>query len=454
MFAGIPDVVSRSLFYPLWDLWDKSGKLKEYRRLKAMSAVWLRDLERVRWARQWESLQKIVAHAYATVPFYRSRGPAPVLDRPEDVRKIPLLSKDDVRRRRDDLISTAFRREGLRRAKTGGSTGVSLELFFDKACEEKRNAAALWSNGWSGWRPGNPVGALWGNPPVARTLKEKVRSACLDRMVFLDTVSLSEESMDAFARALERGKIRFLFGHAHSLYIFAKFVEAHPRPDLKIRGIVSTSMTLLPGERRAIERVFSCRVTDRYGCEEVGLIACQEPLGNLMLINADHVFVEVLRDDGTSVAPGEEGDVVVTDLNNYGMPLLRYRVGDRAVAADRRSLGTGLAALERVTGRTADFLVARDGRLVAGVSLVERTLTAIPGLEQLQIIQEARDQVRLNVVPDGQYGPASEKRLLDEMRAAMGEGISFSVHVVTRVEQERNGKYRFAICRVGPEIPP
>ena len=124
MFAGVPSVLSRRVFYPLWDLWDRSGKLREFRRL--------RDAEREPWesrrARQWESLRKIVAHAYATVPFYKSRGPAPVLDRWEDVQDIPLLSKDDVRRRRDELISGAFGKEDLRRAKTGGSTIFWREL--------------------------------------------------------------------------------------------------------------------------------------------------------------------------------------------------------------------------------------------------------------------------------------------------------------------------------------
>ncbi|MBI4395604.1 MAG: phenylacetate--CoA ligase family protein [Elusimicrobia bacterium] len=338
----------------------------------------------------------------------------------------------------------------LIRTKTGGSTGVSLELFFDKRCQEVRNAAALWSNRWSGWDLGDPVGALWGNPPAAKTVKQRLRSALLDRWIYLDTVNLSDQSMADFARRLARDRIRFLFGHAHSLYVFAGHIAARPVRGLRVRGIISTSMMLLPSERRTIERVFGCRVLNRYGCEEAGLIASECERGEGMHLNTEHLFIEFLREDGSPAAPGEEGDIVVTDLVNRAMPLIRYRVGDRGVLSARRcACGRGLPLMEKLSGRTADFLVAGDGRLVAGVSLVERTLTAIPGLEQLQIIQESPAEVRLNVVPDARYGPVSESRLLQEMRDVLGRDMRFSVRIVSRLERERNGKRRFSICRVG-----
>jgi phenylacetate-CoA ligase len=159
--------------------------------------------------------------------------------------------------------------------------------------------------------------------------------------------------------------------------------------------------------------------------------------------------VEVLRGDGRPAAPGEEGDIVVTDLLNRGMPLIRYRVGDVGVLSGKPcSCGRSLPILETVTGRSADFLVTPRGVLVAGVSLVERTLTAIPGLEQLQIIQEKIDEVVLNVVGDEAYSPETERALLREMRVALGDGVQLRIARISRIEQERNGKYRFAISKV------
>lgn len=442
----VPSAVSRWFFHPAWDIYDRSVRLIE---AGALARRTRGPIDMLR-ARQWERVRRIVRYAHEHCDYYRDRGPLTLTTR-EDFARLPLLPKEDVRHQLDRLISREFDRAALVSSKTGGSTGLSLTLYFDRRCQERRNAAQLHTNGWSGWRPGDPVGALWGNPPEARTFRERMRAACLDRLVFLDTVRLDDRSLQAFRDQLVESRIHFLFGHAHSLYLFARYLEGVEHRGLDIRGIVSTSMMLLPAERAVIERVFGCRMIDRYGCEEVGLIACQCERGGGLHLNMEHLLVEILRADGRPAAPGEEGEVVVTDLINRGMPLIRYRVGDMAVpAADPCPCGRTWPLLERVTGRTADFLVARDGSRVAGVSLVERTLTAIPGLEQLQIVQESRERIVLNVVPDSGFDAAAEAELVGEMRRAMGEGIDFEVRRLTRLEQERNGKYRFAICRVDP----
>ena len=139
-----------------------------------------------------------------------------------------------------------------------------------------------------------------------------------------------------------------------------------------------------------MRRRFGCKVNDRYGSEEVALIACECEQHQGMHLNIEHLFIEFLRPDGTDAQAGEEGAIVITDLLNRGMPFIRYRIEDVGVPSDRTcSCGRGLPLMERVTGRVADYLKRRDGSLVAGVSLVERTLTAIPGIEQLQVVQPA-----------------------------------------------------------------
>lgn len=439
----VPDFISKSVFYPLWDWRDGSAKLEEMRRLEQRQF----EAPEIRRGRQWRRAKAAAEAAYADCAFYRRRGKLNLKSR-ADWCRIPLLSKSEVREHKDALCSDEYSKEELITSKTGGSTGVSLQLHFDQRCEDFRNAMALMCNRWSGWDLGRPVGALWGNPPLPKNMKERARNQLLDRLIFLDTVQLTPESMAKFADALKADRIEFLFGHAHSLFIFAGFVEGRKLP-LRMKGIVSTSMMLLPGERAVIERAFGCKVTDRYGCEEVGLIACECERHAGLHVNMDHILLEVLKSDGAPAGPGEEGELVVTDLINRGMPLIRYQVGDVARVSERAcSCGRTSPLLDKIVGRTADFLVRKDGALVAGVSLVERTLTAIAGLEQLQIVQESRDEIRLNVVPDARYTPETEKALLDELRAALGSEILYTLNRVSRLEQERNGKYRFAICKV------
>lgn len=140
---------------------------------------------------------------------------------------------------------------------------------------------------------------------------------------------------------------------------------------------------------------------------------------------------------------------MITDLLNRGMPLIRYRIEDVGVPSERSCpCGRGLPIMERVVGRVADYLKRRDGSLVAGVSLVERTLTAIQGIEQLQIVQPSREEIVLNVVRANDFTETSEQALLREFRAVFGEGIDFRPRYVQSIPQESSGKYRFSICRV------
>jgi phenylacetate-CoA ligase len=95
--------------------------------------------------------------------------------------------------------------------------------------------------------------------------------------------------------------------------------------ELRLKGIISTSMMLLPHERKVIEKVFQCKVTDRYGCEEVSLIGCECEMHEGMHMNIEHLVIEFVKDDGSYAVPGEPGNIVVTDLMNYAMPFIRYK---------------------------------------------------------------------------------------------------------------------------------
>jgi phenylacetate-CoA ligase len=394
-------------------------------------------------------LRKMITHAYDTVPFYREHWKArPKAGSESDMRSLPLLTKSQVSRCREQLISTAFDQKTLVESRTGGSTGVALRLSFDRRCQDRRNAAALRSNRWAGWEPAAAAGALWGNPPVAKSIRERLRSVISERMVYLDTMALTEARVRQFMSELARRKIGVLFGHAHSLYVAATICRRHDIEAPPMRAIVSTSMMLLDNERRYVENVFGCKVSDRYGCEEVGLIASECEAHEGLHVNDDHLVVEIVREDGTPVGNGEVGLVVVTDLLNLGMPLIRYVVGDMSEWLEGRcSCGRQIPRLKKVVGRTADFLKGSEGQLVAGVSLVERTLTAIDGIEQMQIVQHDRQNVTVRCVFAMGVSLADVSgRIVVAMRQALGAGVQVNVQVVSSLVQEANGKYRFSIC--------
>jgi len=441
--------LSRHVFHPLWDVKDSSRRLQI-----------LRELERTQWLsrevllqKQRERLERIVRYAGSASPYYqrlfREHRFDPERFDLDAFTALPLLTKGAIRDFTDEMLSRQIPRERLGQHKTGGSTGVSLTTYFDQEWDDAKHADSLRSDQWAGCFHGMKVAALWGNPPVARSLKDRLRELLYDRRMYLDTINLSERTMADFASRWRRERPEILLGHSHSLYMLALFVLDQRIGDFRPQGIISTSMTLLANERQVIEQAFACKVTDRYGCEEVGLIAseCEQHAG--LHLNIEHQYIEFLRPDGTAAAVGEEGAIVITDLLNRGMPFIRYRIEDIGVPSGRDCpCGRGLPLMERVTGRVADYLKRRDGSLVAGVSLIERTLTAIPGIAQMQIVQPSREDIILNVVRSAEYGPDSERALIEELRTVFGPGINFRAEYVQRIPQERSGKYRFSICRV------
>lgn len=448
-------LVGQSL-YRLWDVWEQMPRMRRFDALQKSqwhNAAKHRTLQEQR-------LTQLLEHVFKHSPYYgqvakrlnislEGQDPFAVLD------QFPITRKMHIRENWDQLQASNYKAEELLSSKTGGSTGMALQLRFDRRCEAYRNAAALRSDYWGGFRPGMRRGALWGGPPQAVTWRQKIRSAWHDRTFYLDTIAMDDMSVQRFAAEWRRQQGQALFGHAHSIYMLAVFLEKMAITDIKPQAIISTSMMLLEPERKLIERVLNCKVQDRYGCEEVGLIATQcDQFGNLH-VNEDDLVVEILGEDDQPVRPGETGRVIVTDLNNYGMPLLRYQVEDMAQLAKQScSCGRCGMQLSKITGRVADFLHKSDGSLVAGVSVVERTLTEVPGISQMQLVQHQLDYFEVNLVAAPSFNGKAAADLVQRLRAIFGQHCRFEINRVERLSQTSSGKYRFAICKLEPQQTP
>ena len=402
---------------------------------------------------QWERLVDIIRYAYEYSDYYRDLFDGHGINVEQfdkkEFSKIPVLTKDLIRESTEQILNKEFSTEQLVVAKTGGSTGKALTIYFDKRWQEIRTADMLRGNSWANWNMGDKCAAIWGNPPVPHTFKEHAWHKLIDRMIYLDTMNMNVKSMGDFVRLWDKENPSVIFGHSHSIYIFAKYLHDNQVKHLRPKGIISTSMMLIKQERELIEKVFSCKVTDRYGCEEVGLIASECKQHDGMHLNIEHLYIEFLDDQNNPVKLGEPGKIVVTDLFNHAMPLIRYRVEDVGVLTERQCIcGRKTPMMEKLTGRVADFIKHINGSLVAGVSLVERTLTAYEGIEQMQIVQDKLEQIVLNVVKAPTYNEETEKKVLDEFRAVFGDRVDININYIDRIPQESSGKYRFSICNV------
>lgn len=446
-------IMNRGIVQPLM-AW-RSGSL-HLRYLKQLRQRQYDDPATIR-ARQLDALRTVLDHAYETVPYYRGRfqerGFHPSdLRKLEDLAFLPVLTKADIRENGDRLHSTLFRGQRLLRKKTSGSTGVPLEVVVDRGSVEWKTACTIRSDEWSGWRLGRRVAKVWGNPEYRKHgLKGCVRNFLVDRARYLDTIGIDDTRMAEFARSLRRRRASLLFGHAHSLYLFACYAKKHCPGSIRPDGIISTAMLLHDWQREVIERAFGCKVTNRYGCEEVSLIACECERHRGFHLNADSLYAEVIADRPGSREAGE-GSLVVTDLTNLAMPLIRYKVGDVVVKSDRPcACGRGLPLIERVEGREADYVLTPAGKLISGISLTENFALHIRGAAQVQIVQEEVRYLRLRMVAGDEFGPDSRRQIEELVRNTFGPEMRYDVEIVDAIPQEPSGKYRFCISKVASD---
>jgi len=443
-------ILRRKIFEPLFLKKSGSPKLEYWRELEKTQYYSREQLENI----QWRRLKSLWEFLWQHNTFYKKRFidfglTEKSLQSPGDIVTLPFLTKKEIRVHTEQILSERFFKEKLLHFKTGGSTGKALDIYITEECSELRNACARRHDRWTGWEPGEPIGAAWGNPKIPQTLKEKLTNNLVQPYIYLDTMAVSAQSVQEFAHVWQKENPTLLFGHAHSLYILAQYVQAAGVQGIEPKGILSTSMMLLPHERELIENVFSCKVTDRYGCEEVSLIGCECEVHDGMHINIEHLVIEFIKDDGSPASSGEPGNIVVTDLMNRAMPFVRYKVEDVGISRDEIcSCGRGLPLMGKVAGRVADFLLKNDGTKVAGISIIENTLTEISGIDQMQIVQETLGLMHLNIVPGAGYSLSTEETLISYFQELFPGEVDIRLHLIKEIKPELSGKFRFSICKV------
>ncbi len=435
------DFLNRHVMHPLMARKSRSRHL-EYLRLLQQTQF---DPPEVIRARQLVELKVTLRHAYETVPYYRAAwrtaGVHPCdLTSLADLEAFPILTKADIRAHERDLLSAAFEPTKLRLKRTSGSTGVPLNIRIDEPAVQWKTACTIRSDEWSGYRLGQRVAKVWGNPEYRQFgLKGRLRNVFFDRAVYLDTLNLTDGRIAEFAATIRRHRPGLIFGHAHSLYLLVCSLKKSGVMDIRPNGIISTAMLLHDWQRTVIEQVFGCPVTNRYGCEEVSLIASECELNQGLHVNADSIFTEV----------GPGGKLLVTDLTNRAMPLIRYQIGDVVVGSDRVcGCGRGLPILERIEGREADYVITPSGSLISGISLTENFALLITGAAQVQIVQESLHHLRIRMVADDQFDDSSRRAIRKLVHDTFGPSVRFDIELVDAIPQEPSGKYRFCISKV------
>lgn len=401
---------------------------------------------------QRQRLRDILEYAFHNNPFHHDRfvhagvRPTDIRD-PDILRSLPIMTKEDLRRPATELFSRHYGPESTIHKRTGGSTGVPIHVYVDFPAMAFKKAVTERHNRWAGLRPGDRIACVWGDTDKREPLRSRVRNALTQRAIYLDTLHFSPERIEAFLAEVSTWRPRILLGHAHSVFRLAEYVRDHEIAPYRYAGVITTAMTLSPGERQVIQQVFGSPVFDRYGCEEISLIASECEAHEGLHIASEGVLVEVLGDH-----PGGVGRIVITDLANRAMPLIRYDIGDYGrLAPGICPCGRSLPRLQEVSGRIADFLYTPEGEPVFGISILDTFMIHIPGIKQIQIIQDRFDHLDIHIVQGASFDEKTLTRLGAAITTIFGSAMRYDLRYFDAIELTEAGKYRFSICRI-PEL--
>lgn len=414
--------------------------LEELRRLEWSEPATLREF-------QCHYLQRVLENARKRSPYYTKRIPEfDYLGEPNRVlKRIPLLSKQDLQTHWAQLQQENFSGRTSRKT-TGGSTGEPVTVVKSRDATARERAAMWLAYGWFGVEVGDRAARFWGTPYTwKRRLTSSVGDFFMNRIRF-SAFEFGEEELGSYWQRLHEYQPDYVHGYVSMLEEMARFALATGRerslPGLK--SVIATSEVLTEPQRAVIQEAFQAPVQVEYGCGEVGPIAHECPEGNLHLFTPN-VWVECLSEEGSAVASGESGELVITDLHNLTMPLIRYRIGDFGIMSDEPcSCGRSFPVLKKVWGRAYDVIEDQNGRMYHGeffMYIFEDLRSNGLSFRQFQVVQDSSSRITILVTSDSVVSKR-ELETVVEMVSRRLQGVETTVRQVSEIPREASGKMR------------
>lgn len=415
-------------------------------------------LERERWPqerwRTWqeEQLASLLHFSATRVPYYRAhwaerrrKGDRSSWDRLENW---PLLEKDTLRTRAREFLADDCSPRGMYHEHTSGTSGKPLDLWLSR--RTVRHWYALSEARWRRWYGVSRRNrwAIFGGQLVTPVRRRRppfwVWNAGLNQLYF-STYHVAPDLVRHYAEALHRYRIDYILGYSSALYALAVEMVRRRRSGIRLQVAITNAEPLFAYQREAITEAFQCPVRETYGMSE-GVAAASECEFGSLHAWPEAGWVEAVE-DGCPVAPGSAGDLLCTGLLNREMPLIRYRVGDRATAPSASvncPCGRTLPVIRAIEGRTDDVLYTVDGRRIGRLDPVFKSRLPI---KEAQIVQESLRKVKVRYVPDQGFSPKTQQAIAAQLRARMGE-ISVGFEELAEIPRGANGKFRAVVCRI------
>ena len=357
---------------------------------------------------------------------------------------LPLLSKNTLRDHSSRLACTTPAKR-LTTKTSGGSTGAPVQVKKTPSAMSHELAATWRGYSWADVSIGEKQARFWGVPSGKKDL---LRSKAIDLVTNryrLSAFSFDESALKRYLSNLQKFKPKYFYGYVSMIREFAIFISRYyDKCPVNIEAIITTAEILSLEDRALFEKVFECAVYNEYGCGELGTIAHECEYGSLH-INDENMIVEILN-NGLPCKDGEQGEIVVTELNNTAMPLIRYQLGDYGkISQTPCQCGRTLTVLSEINGREYDFFINKEHKKFHGEFFLyafeelKKSGISVPGF---QLIQSDIEHFQLKIVlsQPADIGPIKDK--LGAVIDTYFNGAKLDVEQVESIERESSGKLR------------
>jgi len=400
---------------------------------------------------QFQRLSKLLIHSQKNVPFYKQLFLQHGFDAYkfssfDDLQKLPILTKDDVRKNLSQMKAINFSHWKPRKTQTGGSTGKPLVTYKDKESHSYLTANNLRAWSAAGYKLGSKFITMANGSllPNKGSLKNSIYYF-LQHSDLIKSYHLNDATLADALKKIKKSTGRYMFAYSSSTFLLASYAASK---NISMKGtldaIFTTSDMLFSRQRQLIEKVFDAPVFDIYGCPEAGIISFECKQHNGYHLNQESAYVEIADSSESGL-----GKIISTPLFNYAMPMIRYETGDIGnISSEPCSCGRALPRISHLGGRMRDFIVLSDGRHIHGAFFNHlEALYQSEWIEKYQIIQESINHLIVKIQCIRQPSEIE----LSKIRNSLLKGLLADITIdfdLKGIELPTSGKFRLIISKV------
>lgn len=380
-----------------------------------------------------KKIQKLIAHAVRTTEYYKD------FDENTPLQDMPVMNKDKYRKYYEECQSGLYKNASDNRTMyTSGSTGTPFAMIQNKNKIRHNTAASIFLGAAGGYYIGmkNAFIRMWVGDHAKKSFLQKTA----ENLIMMDCSNLDDEACKELVETIRKKKVKCLIGYSAALGEISRYIDKY-RVDTSgfcVNAILPISESMPETIRRQLEKQFSCTCRSWYSNEENGIMGIQREEDESYYIDSESYYYEILKMDSDEPAdPGEIGRIVITDLYNYAIPLIRYDNGDLAVARREEKNGRFKLYLTELYGRRGDMIYDCKGRIVSPFVLLNG-LSMAEGINQYRFIQE--DVAKYTLWLNGDRAKIDEKGILDFIKPYFGEEAEITVEYMDEIPVLNSGK--------------